>query len=262
MNKKFIFRNKLKEKIKTGELAIGVWSHLGSPIATEIMANIGLDWILFDSEHAPFSLETIVANLRALKGTDCVALVRVPSNDPVQIKRILDLGVMGILVPDIKNKDDAFRAVQACKYPKKGIRGFAGTRASNYGLNLKYPEEANDEIMVIVHVESVEGINNIEEILSVEGIDALNFGPGDFSFDLFGVEGRKKTESTKIIKALNDAQKKLLSAADNAGIPVIGHSSMKTIGPDDLILMMSIKERIEKVKAGKPAGDMPSWVLH
>jgi len=262
MNKKFTFKNKLKEKIRRGQVAIGAWSHLGSPIATEIMANLGLDWILFDSEHAPFSLETIAANLLALKGTDCVPLVRVPSNDPVQIKRVLDLGVMGILVPDIKTRDDAFRVVQACKYPKKGIRGFAGTRASDYGLNLNYPKEANDEIMIIVHVESVEGVNNIEEILTVKGIDAVNFGPGDFSFDLFGVEGRKMVEKAKFMDDLNIALKKVLDAADKAKIPVIGHSSMKGIGPDDLILMMAVKERIEKVKTGKPAGDMPSWILH
>ena len=206
--KEFEFRNKLKEKLKKGELTIGVWDHLGSPTATEILANIGLDYILFDAEHAPFTVETIASNLRALKGTDCVPVVRVPSNDPTQIKYMLDLGVMGILVPDIRTKEDAKRAVQACKYPKMGTRGFAGTRASNYGLNLNYPEEANEEILIIVHVESVEGVDNIEEILTVEGIDAVNFGPGDFSFDLFGVEGRKTDDDTKILEALEKAFKK------------------------------------------------------
>jgi 2-keto-3-deoxy-L-rhamnonate aldolase RhmA len=256
------FKNRLKEKLKTGEQAVGIWSNLGSPTVTEIMANVGLDFILFDMEHSPLTVETLAENLRALNGTDCVPLVRVPSNDPVFIKRVLDIGAMGILVPDIRNKEDALKAIQACKYPKEGIRGFASTRASVYGLNLHYPTEANREIIVILHIESLEGVRNIENILSVEGIDAVNLGPGDLSFDMFGAEGREKDNSEKYQKAVDETLKKVVEAAGRRGIPVIGHGSTKVVGNDAWLVMTSLRDRIERVKSGKPLDPPPTWILH
>jgi len=177
-------KNSLKEKLMNGEQVVGCFVGLGHPDVTEKLSSKGFDWLLIDGEHAPLTIETMQVMLQAMNGTNCTPIIRPAWNDPVIIKRILDIGTHGVLVPWVNNKEEALAAVRACKYPPEGIRGFGPRRAS---LNdPDYKETANDEILVTVQVETKEAVENIEEILSVDGIDACFIGPWDLSSNFLG----------------------------------------------------------------------------
>jgi 2-dehydro-3-deoxyglucarate aldolase/4-hydroxy-2-oxoheptanedioate aldolase len=147
------------------------------------MSRACFDWLLIDMEHGPGDMMTLVSQLQAISGSDVVPIVRAPWNDFVVVKRILDAGAYGILFPYVNTKTDAQAAVRACKYPPEGIRGVAGsTRAAGYGQNPKdYLTKANDEILVIVAVETPEAISQLGQILEVPGVDGVFIGPMDLS---------------------------------------------------------------------------------
>ncbi len=177
------FENPVKRLIKAGKRTAGAWAQLCSPIATEILGRGGFDWILVDMEHAPGDVLTLVSQFQALGGTPAVPIVRVPWNDLVWIKRILDAGAYGLMIPYVNTKDQAMAAVQACKYPPAGNRGIAGSpRAAGYGRDTaSYLKRANDEIFIMLQVETPQAIENMEEIAKVPGVDALFIGPMDLS---------------------------------------------------------------------------------
>jgi 2-dehydro-3-deoxyglucarate aldolase/4-hydroxy-2-oxoheptanedioate aldolase len=178
-----MFENGLKTKLKAGKKTAGAWVQLASPLTAEIMSDAGFDWLMLDMEHAPGDILTLVGQLQAMKGTGCVPLVRAPWNDFVAIKRILDAGALGVLVPYVNNRSEAEQAVQACKYPLEGIRGVAGSpRAAGYGQNTgSYMQRANAEIFVMIAVETPEALKNLDEILQVQGLDGVFIGPMDLA---------------------------------------------------------------------------------
>jgi 2-dehydro-3-deoxyglucarate aldolase/4-hydroxy-2-oxoheptanedioate aldolase len=177
------FENKLKTKLKDGKKTIGAWVQIASPFTAEILSSAGFDWLMLDMEHGPGDILTLVSQVHAMKGTDSVPLVRTPWNDFVAIKRILDAGSQGVLVPYVNTKAEAEQAVKACKYPLEGIRGVAGSpRAPGYGQNLgKYLQRANDEIFIMTAVETPEAVANLDDILQVEGLDGIFIGPMDLA---------------------------------------------------------------------------------
>lgn len=177
-------KNLLKEKLSKGKSVVGCFVGLAHPDVTEVISRMGFDWILIDGEHSPMGLETMQMLLQAMNGSDCTPIVRPAWNDPVLIKRILDIGAHGVMVPWVNNKEEAEAAVKACKYPPVGTRGFGPRRASRNDPD--YKKTANDEIMVTVQVETQEAVDNIEEILSVDGIDACFIGPWDLSSNMLG----------------------------------------------------------------------------
>lgn len=180
-----LFENRVKKLIKAGKKTAGAWAQLCSPISAEILARGGFDWILIDMEHAPGDPLTLVAQCQgiAAAGTGAVPFVRVPWNDLVWIKRILDAGAYGLMIPYVNTNEEAVRALQACKYPPQGIRGIAGSpRAAGYGRDtVSYLKRANDEIFVMLQVETPQAIENLEDIAKVPGVDALFIGPMDLS---------------------------------------------------------------------------------
>jgi len=178
-----LFENRLKHLIKAGKKTSGTWAQLCSPIATEILARSGFDWILIDMEHAPGDPLTLVSQFQAMNGSTAVPIVRVPWNDMVWIKRILDAGAYGLMIPYVNTRDEAVQAVRACKYPPVGNRGIAGSpRAAGYGRDIaSYLKRANDEIFVMLQVETPQAIENMEDIAKVPGVDALFIGPMDLS---------------------------------------------------------------------------------
>ncbi len=178
-----LFENPVKRMIRAGKKTAGAWAQLCSPIATEILGRGGFDWILVDMEHAPGDVLTLVSQFQALSGTGAVPIVRVPWNDLVWIKRILDAGAYGLMIPYVNTREQAMAAVQACKYPPAGNRGIAGSpRAAGYGRDTaSYLKRANDEILVMLQVETPQAIDNLEEIAKVPGVDALFIGPMDLS---------------------------------------------------------------------------------
>lgn len=169
-----------KDRLLARELLIGPLITL-SPDVAEILAGAGFDWLWLEMEHAPSDLQMIQRMLQAIGGR-CPALVRVPWNDSVWIKRVLDLGCDGVIVPQITSAEEARAAVAACKYPPAGIRSVGIARAHDYGMQLQgYIDRANDDVVVVVQIEHVKAVNNIDSILSVQGIDAVVIGPYDLS---------------------------------------------------------------------------------
>ena len=172
--------NNFKKAILAKEKQIGLWISMCSNYAAEVVAGSAFDWVVIDSEHSPNSLPTIMSQIQAFSGTSVNVLARPAWNDPVEIKRLLDAGVSGLVIPMVNTAEEAEFAVKSTKYPPQGIRGVAGlVRASNYGRYTDYFERVNDEIAVIVQIETKDAIENIKDIANVPGIDAVFFGPAD-----------------------------------------------------------------------------------
>jgi len=182
MSKSF-FDNRVMAKLRNHEPVSAAWAQLGSNASAEILAEAGFDALIIDMEHAPIDLERLVSIIQATKGTECAPFVRAPWNDMVWFKRILDAGAYGIHVPYVSTREEAEYAVKSCKYPPLGWRGIAGSqRAVNYSLNkADYYQRANEDVLVIVAIETPKGVENIEEIASVEGVDGIFIGPADLS---------------------------------------------------------------------------------
>jgi 4-hydroxy-2-oxoheptanedioate aldolase len=174
--------NPFKHALKAGRLQLGLWHSLSSHLVAEILADAGFDWILLDTEHAPNELPMVLAELQALRGGTAHAVVRPAWNDPVIIKRLLDIGAQSLLIPYVETEEEARRAVMSVRYPPDGFRGFAGqARASRYGRIKGYHAAANAEICLLLQVETKLGLENLEAIAGVEGVDGVFVGPGDLS---------------------------------------------------------------------------------
>lgn len=178
-----LFENRLKRMLKAGKKTAGAWAQLCSATSVEILCRAGFDWLLIDMEHSPADLQTLLAQLQAMGAYGVAPLVRAPWNDLVWIKRILDAGAYGVMIPSVNTREQAIAAVQACKYPPVGVRGIAGSpRAAGFGRDTSaYLKRANDEILVILQVETPQAIENLDAIGKVPGVDALFIGPMDLS---------------------------------------------------------------------------------
>jgi len=197
-------KNPVKAKLKAGEVSVGMWITIGHTDISERLANVGLDWLTFDMEHAPLDRETVQFMIQSMGyQTDCIPIVRVPWNDIWLIKHALDIGAYGVVIPLIGTREDAVNAVRYCKYPPEGVRGCAPRHAAF--RDKEYIQTANDEILVIVQIETREAIKNIDEICSVKGVDVCYVGPTDLSMSL-GVFGQTthpvfKEATSRVIKA-------------------------------------------------------------
>ena len=177
--------NSFKRALAAGKPQIGLWLSLASPAATEIAAGAGFDWLLLDMEHAPNELPDIAHHLRAAEGGTAEAVVRVPWNEPVMVKRLLDIGARSLLFPFVQSADEARRAVAATRYPPDGIRGFAGnTRANRYGRVPDYARHAAAEICVLVQCETRRAVAEIPLIAGIADIDGIFLGPADLAADM------------------------------------------------------------------------------
>src|SRR5262245_27460258 len=175
-------RNRFKQALNERRLQIGLWSSLASNIGAEIISDSGFDWILLDTEHSPNEIPILVQQLQAVGRGTAMQVVRAAWNDLVLIKRILDIGAQSILIPYVQTPDEARRAVAAVRYPPRGMRGVAGAaRASRYGRVTDYLKKADDEICLLVQVETKSALDQLEAIASVEGIDGVFIGPADLS---------------------------------------------------------------------------------
>ena len=175
--------NPLKKRLRNGENVLGFWSFLGSPHVSEILGLVGFDYLLIDQEHGLGDPTSLSLQLQAMSATQTTAVVRVPWNDHVYLKRVLDAGVEGVMIPSVDNAEQARAAVAACRYPPLGRRGTAASsvRASSYGMAPDYVATAADNLVIMIQIETVEGVRNIDEILAVEGIDVMFIGPYDLS---------------------------------------------------------------------------------
>lgn len=206
MSKKF-FDTKIMDKLRNGEKVCAAWGQLGSNISAEIMAEAGFDAIVFDLEHAHTTLPQLISMIQAIKGTDCAPFVRVPWNDMVWCKHVLDTGIYGVHVPYVSTKEEAEEAVKFCKYPPMGVRGLAGShRGVNYGMNKEdYFPRANRDTMVIIAIETPEGVRNVKEITAVEGVDGIFIGPMDLATNMGHLANPAHPEVQAAIKEIEDA---------------------------------------------------------
>lgn len=200
------YENPVKQKLKSGRKTSGAFLQLGSNISAEIMSGAGFDWLIVDMEHAPGDFANLLSQLQAMNGSDVVPFVRAPWNDAVAIKKILDTGVQGVLVPYVNTRAEAEAAVSACKYPPQGIRGVAGSpRAAGYGQNVKaYIEKANRENIVLIAVETPEAVENLDEILQVSDLDGIFIGPMDLATSMGHVGNPGHEEVQRAIATIEE----------------------------------------------------------
>ncbi len=178
-------QNPFKRALKAGKAQIGLWSSLSSNYSVEVIAGAGFDWILLDSEHSPADIESLLRQLQAASAYPTHPIVRVPWNDMVWMKRVLDIGAQSLLVPYVSTAAEARNAVAHTRYPPQGVRGVAGTtRATRFGRIKDYARRAQEEICLLVQVETPAALDNIEAIAAVEGVDGIFIGPADLHASL------------------------------------------------------------------------------
>jgi len=196
--------NTLKKKLQRQEITIGSWITLGHTSIAEIMAKAGFEWLVVDMEHSVITLEIAQQLIQVIEGSGVIPLVRVGENNPVVIKRVMDAGAYGVIVPMVNTKKQAEAAVRAVKYPPIGTRGVGLARAQGYGDKFdEYAATVNQESIVIAQVEHIEAVNNLESILSVEGIDGCIIG----SYDLSGSLGKPGNfEDPDVLAALKKVE--------------------------------------------------------
>lgn len=179
-------KNPFKAALAEGKMQYGCWSGFADPFAVEVMGTAGFDWLVIDGEHAANDIRSIMAQLQALQGSDSHPVVRVPVGEDWIIKQVLDAGAQTVLVPMVETGDQAAQLVRATRYPPEGIRGVGATmaRASRFGGIADYVKVANQEICLLVQVESRKGVDALDDILAVDKIDGVFIGPADLAADL------------------------------------------------------------------------------
>jgi len=198
-------RNFVKRKLKAGKPSVGTWVSVGHPDVTMYLADMGFDWIVCDMEHGPFGVETYHHMVQAMlyNREKCIPMARIPYHDLIWYKKALDAGAMGVVTPRVETREMAEEMVRWMKYPPWGERG-AGPRLAAF-RDPDYFRTANEETMVIVMIETVKGVENIDEIFSVEGVDACFVGPSDLSLDM-GIHYQYESEEfTSTLDRIVDA---------------------------------------------------------
>jgi len=178
-------KNQFKQRLIQGVDQLGLWCSLPGSYATEAVAGSGYDWLLFDTEHSPGDVLTVLPQLQTVAGYDVSAIIRPAANDAVLIKRFLDIGAQTLLIPFVQSAADAERAVAAMRYPPRGIRGVSSlTRATRFGRTKDYAKRAESELCLLVQIETVPALEELEEIAKLDGVDGLFIGPADLAASL------------------------------------------------------------------------------
>jgi len=254
--------NPVKEKLKAGKATVGAWVNMGNPDIAEQMSMFGFDWLTFDLEHGLMTVPDAQRMMQAMSHSKCTPLVRVPINSPVYFKWALDIGAFGVVVPYVNTKEEASRAVQACKYPPEGIRGCGPRRASRYYTEVtKYVKTSNDDVLVVVMIESQTALDNLDEILSVPGVDAVFIGPDDLSLNLGIFQQRSHPKFEAALTRVLDACKKHGVApgmhCNENNINDILSRGFKFCGlnDDDTFLAIGAKSCLQGIKGWTPSED-------
>lgn len=201
------FHSDVADRLRKHNKVCAAWVQMGSSISAEIFAEAGFDMIVIDAEHSPTTLPNLVSIMQAIKGTNCFPMVRAPWNDQITIKQILDCGAGGIHIPYVSTVEEAENAVKYCKYPPRGVRGIAGSqRAVCYGQKKsEYYAFADNEIIVVVAIETLAGVININDIINVDGIDGIFIGPADLSTSMGHMANPSHPDVQKAIATVESA---------------------------------------------------------
>ncbi|MEM6758040.1 MAG: HpcH/HpaI aldolase/citrate lyase family protein [Pseudomonadota bacterium] len=210
-------KNPFKAALKAGDTVIGCWLSIGDPLTTEIAGTAGFDWLLIDSEHTPYDISRIRMQLMALEASASHAAVRVPVGETWILKQVLDAGAQTVLVPMVETAKQAAQLVHDVRYPPVGGRGvgYSGARCSKFGAITDYGPTADDEICLLIQVENRKGIENLDDILAVEGIDGVFIGPADLSADMGHMGQLTHPDVTATIK---DAFQRIEAAGKAPGV--------------------------------------------
>lgn len=251
--------NTLKKKLKNNILSIGSWITIGHPSVPEILATAGFDWLTIDIEHNlidPLMTQILISTIQS---KNIAALVRVSKNEEVVIKHALDAGADGIIIPMVNSKEDAQRAVDFVQYPPIGHRGVGLSRAQNYGVGFEdYKKWLNENVVIIAQIEHIDGVKNIKEIITVQGIDGIIIGPYDLSGSL-GYPGEYDHKEVKA--AINTVEKICLQKNFPIGLHIVEPDESKikvaikqgytfvAFSTDFLFMGKSAREKMETLKA-------------
>ena len=248
--------NSFRKAIAAGRQQVGLWVSLASPYSTELVAGSGFDWLLIDGEHSPNDPTTVLPQLQAAAPYPVSTIVRPAWNDKVLIKRYLDIGAQSLLIPYVETPEQAQAAVASIRYPLRGVRGVAGvTRASRYGRVTDYAKRAEEELCLLVQVESRLGLDNLEAIARTDGVDGVFIGPADLAAGLghLGQQGHPEVQ-----KAIEDAIKRIKACGKPAGILAVDEAAARrymdwgttftAVGLDAMILRVESEKLRAKFK--------------
>lgn len=250
--------NHFKRRLKTQQ-QIGLWVGLADAYGTEIAANAGYDWLLIDGEHAPSDLRTTLSQLQSIAAYPSQAVVRPPIGSVQLIKQLLDIGAQTLLIPMVETVEQAELMVKAVRYPPEGIRGVGAAlaRATRWNSIPDYYAKAHENICLLIQIESVTGLENLDEILKVDGIDGVFIGAVDLSATM-GYQGNPN--HPEVQKAVIDAIQRIRASGKAAGILSTAHEMTQkyidlgtefvAVGVDTSVLMNSLRELLAKYKDG------------
>ncbi len=240
--------NRFKQLLKSGHLQIGLWTGFADSYAIEIVASAGFDWLLIDGEHAPNDLRAVLAQLQAVAAYPAQPVVRLPIGDPVLIKQYLDLGAHSLLIPLVESGEQARQLVRAAQYPPVGTRGVASARASRWGSLVDYMARADDLVCLLLQIETRKGLENLDEILAVQGVDGIFIGPSDLSASL-GHPG--EPAHPLVIPVIEDAIARIKASGKAAGVltadPALARAYIArgvtfcAVGVDTVILSQAVR---------------------
>jgi 4-hydroxy-2-oxoheptanedioate aldolase len=214
--------NGVKKLWREDRPAFGAWLSIPSAFSAEVMAHQNVDWLCIDTQHGPIDYETALAMLQAISTTETTPFARVPWNEPGVIGKMLDAGAYGVIVPMVNSRAEAEAAVAACRYPPEGIRSFGPTRAVFYA-GFDYFAHANQEVCCIPQIETTAAVDNLDEILSVEGVDAVYIGPMDLSISL-GLPPQMDSD----VPAYAEARQRILEACQRHNVAAGIHASVSS----------------------------------
>jgi 2-dehydro-3-deoxyglucarate aldolase len=235
--------NKLKRSLNNNKITYGAWMQIPHPSIAEILAVAGFEWICVDLEHGTINIESLPNIFAVIEKYNCVPVARLPFNDPIWIHRVLDAGAQALIIPMVESKEDAQKAIIESKYPPLGKRGFGYSRANLYGHKFdSYAKEFNNDITIILQIESISAIDNLEGILSVPGFDGTLIGPYDLSGSL-GDVGNFENEKFK------EALKKYLILSEKYNKP----AGLHIVRPNKYIIDKSIQEGYKIMPLGTDA---------
>lgn len=262
--------NKFKRSMSSGESQFGAFLGLPGSSVAEIIAAAGFDWLLIDHEHAPFELSDILAHLQVIAPYDVAPIVRPVDHNPALLKKFLDIGVQSFLVPMVDTPEQARSIVRSLRYPPAGTRGLGASlaRAAGWGQVTDYLHKANDEICLLVQVETTEALHNLPQILQVEGVDGVFIGPSDLSASMGHVGDPAHPE---VVTAISAGLESIAAAGKYAGVLCLDPSLVETyrasganfiaVGVDTMILGQGARSLVQTFKAmpGLQAGPSAAY---
>ena len=261
--------NALKAQLAAGDAVFGAWVGSGSPTNAEILGHIGFDFLVIDQEHGLASIGDAAAALRAAESSGTPCIVRAPWNDPVWLKRILDAGAEAVMIPSVETAAEAAAAVRSCRYPPQGTRGYAAPviRASTYGLERGYLAKANENLLIVLQIESAAAVDHAAEICRVEGVDVVFIGINDLAGSIGRLEQLDHPEVRRLVERVEEVI--LRSGKPMGTVPSAGASWQQlfdrgyrmVVGPHDVALLRdAARQAIQectKFRAARAAGVTP-----